>query len=224
MNIKDWPADQRPREKLLKQGAASLTDAELLAIFLRTGVAGCNAVELAQQALTQFGSLRALLGAELDCFSQGRGLGSAKYAQLQACVEMTKRYMTESLAERDVMTSVKAVSEFLTAHLRDEPYEVFAVMYLDVKHHLIDFAKEFYGTIDASAVYPRVIVKKALDKGASAIVIAHNHPSGVAEPSMADRHITKRLNDALALVDVRLLDHFVIGDNEFTSFAERGLL
>ncbi|AWB66915.1 hypothetical protein C2869_10920 [Saccharobesus litoralis] len=224
MSIKDWPAQTRPREKLLMLGADSLTDAELLAIFLRTGVQGCSAVQLAQELLGQFGSLRALLAADEQAFSLGKGLGSAKYAQLQASVEMTKRYLAETLQRGDVMDSPLACQQFLTAQLRDEPNEVFAVIFLDNKNRVIKYLPMFYGTIDGAAVYPRVVVQKALELGAAAVILAHNHPSGIAEPSMADKQITQRLSQALNLIDVRVLDHFVIGDGDVLSFAEHGLL
>ncbi len=224
MSIKDWPASERPREKLLNKGANSLTDAELLAIFLRTGVSGFSAVELAQQLLAEFGSLRLLLAADLSKFCSAKGLGEAKYAQLQACLEMSKRYLAEVLKKGDVLTSVDACRNFLKAQLRDEPHEVFACLFLDNQHRVIEFSPLFYGTIDGASVYPRVVVEKALSKQAAAIIFAHNHPSGIAEPSEADKQITRRLTQALALVDIRVLDHFIVGDQAVLSFAEHGLI
>lgn len=224
MSIKDWPASDRPREKLLQKGATALTDAELLAIFLRTGVTGCSAVELARQLLAEFGSLRALFGADIQRFCLAKGLGEAKYTQLQACLEMSKRYLAEVLLKGDALTSVDACRQFLSAHLRDEPHEVFACLFLDNQHRVIEFSRLFYGTIDGASVYPRVVVEKSLAKQAAAVIFAHNHPSGIAEPSQADKMITERLKQALALVDIRVLDHFIVGDGEVLSFAEHGLL
>ncbi len=224
MAIKDWPEGERPREKLLLRGAAALSDAELLAIFLRTGVAGKSAVELARELMAEFGSLRALMGASLPEFSAGKGLGSAKYAQLQAVLEMARRHLAEALPERDALTDPAATRRYLKARLRDLHHEVFACLFLDNRHRVIGFEELFRGTIDGASVYPREVVKAALKHNAAALILAHNHPSGVAEPSSADERITRRLRDALALVDIRVLDHLIIGDGEATSFAERGLL
>ncbi len=222
MTIKDWPYQDRPREKLLEKGAKALSDAELLAIFLRTGVKGSSALDLAKSLLLQFGSLRALLNADLNVFSQGKGLGDAKYAQLQASIEMSKRFLFERLKKGSVLDSSLACQQYLISELRDESHEVFAAIFLDTKHQVIGFDKLFYGTLDGAAVYPRVVVKKALDVGAGAVIFAHNHPSGIAEPSYADEQITLRLIAALKLVDIRVLDHFVIGDGDVVSFAETG--
>ncbi|WP_016956432.1 RadC family protein [Catenovulum agarivorans] len=224
MSIKDWPAESQPREKLLAHGADVLSDAELLAIFLRTGVAGISAVDLARQLLEHFGSLRSLLGASLDDFSAAKGLGAAKFCQLQASVEMTKRFLAENLQRGDALTSVDAVKSYLKAQLQDKHNEVFAVLFLDNQHKVIRFDVLFYGTIDGASVYPRVVVEQALQYKAAAVIFSHNHPSGVAEPSHADIQITNRLQQALSLVDIRVLDHFIIGDGEPVSFAERGLL
>lgn len=224
MSIKDWPAESQPREKLLAHGADVLSDAELLAIFLRTGVAGISAVDLARQLLDHFGSLRSLLGASLDDFSAAKGLGAAKFCQLQASVEMTKRFLAENLQRGDALTSVDAVKSYLKAQLQDKHNEVFAVLFLDNQHKVIRFDVLFYGTIDGASVYPRVVVEQALQHKAAAVIFSHNHPSGVAEPSHADIQITNRLQQALSLVDIRVLDHFIIGDGEPVSFAERGLL
>lgn len=224
MSIKDWPADERPREKLLSHGAAILSDAELLAIFLRTGVAGCSAVELARRLLTEFGSLRALLEADLPCFAAQLGLGPAKYAQLQAVLEMSRRHLAERLKRDSALENPQAVRQYLTAQLRHEPHEVFAGLFLDSKHRVLSFEVLFRGSIDSATVYPRQIVKRALAHNAAAMIVVHNHPSGVTEPSAADRSLTERLVAALALIEVRLLDHFIVGDGEPLSLAERGWL
>jgi DNA repair protein RadC len=224
MAITDWPAAERPREKLLKLGAGVLSDAELLAIFLRTGAPGMTAVDLARALLNDFGSLRALLDADLDVFTLGRGLGPAKYSQLQAVLEMSRRHMQESLERSDALTSPQLTRQYLISCLRDQPQEQFACLFLDSQHRVIIFETLFYGTIDAACVYPREVVKRCLQHNAAAVILAHNHPSGVAEPSQADERITERLISALALVDIRVLDHFVVGDGELVSFAERGLI
>ncbi|HHA18597.1 MAG TPA: JAB domain-containing protein [Methylophaga sp.] len=224
MAIKDWPADARPREKLLQQGAQVLSDAELLAIFLRTGVTGLSAVELARQLLTHFGSLRALLEADQKQFCQQHGLGPAKYAQLQAILEMSLRHSESTLTRGDALTDAKTTRQYLQQRLRHYPHEVFACLFLDNKHRMIAFEELFRGTIDGASVYPREVVKQALAHNAAAVIFAHNHPSGIAEPSQADQHITQRLKSALELVDIRVLDHIVVGDGETISLAEQGLL
>jgi len=223
MPITDWPADERPREKLLNRGAAALSDAELLAIFLRTGVAGKTAVDLARDLLSRFGGLRPLLQADLDDFCAARGLGSAKFTQLQAVLEMGRRHLSEGLARGDALASPEDTRRFLAARLRDHPFEVFACLFLDNRHRVIAFEELFRGTIDGASVHPREVVRRALVHNAAALILAHNHPSGVAEPSRSDEAITRRLRDALALVDIRVLDHVVVGDS-LVSFAERGLL
>lgn len=222
MSIRDWPAAERPREKLLAQGAATLTDAELLAIFLRTGVTGCSAVDLARRLLNEFGSLRALLEADLASFSQHLGLGPAKYAQLQAVLEMSRRHLAERLRRDSALESPQAVRDYLKAQLRHEPHEVFGCLFLDAKHRVLAFEVLFRGSIDSASVYPRQVVKRALAHNAAAAILTHNHPSGVSEPSQADRVLTQRLKDALALVEVRILDHFIVGDGEPLSMAEHG--
>ena len=221
MSIRDWPAAERPREKLLEQGAAALSDAELLAIFLRTGVAGKSAVDLARHLLAEFGSLRALLEAELDQFSAHLGLGPAKFAQLQAVLEMARRHLAERLRRDSALESPQAVRDYLKARLRHEPHELFGCLFLDSKHRVLAFEVLFHGTIDGASVYPRQVVKRALAQNAAAVIL-HNHPSGVAEPSQADRQLTLRLKEALALIDVRVLDHFIVGDGEPLSMAEYG--
>lgn len=224
MAIKDWPADERPREKLLQQGASILSDAELLAIFLRTGVSGLSAVELARQLLASFGSLRALLEADQTQFCHHHGLGPAKFSQLQAVLEMSRRHMESTLSRGDALTDATTTKHYLQQRLRAYPYEVFACLFLDNKHRMIAFDELFRGTIDSANVYPREVVKQALAHNAAAVIFAHNHPSGIAEPSKADYAITERLKSALSTVDIRVLDHIVIGDGEVVSFAELGKL
>ncbi|MDU4055959.1 RadC family protein [Pseudomonas oryzihabitans] len=224
MSIKDWPAQERPREKLLERGAQALTDAELLAIFLRTGVAGKSAVDLARQLLGEFGSLRALLEADLAAFSAHLGLGPAKFSQLQAVLEMGRRHLAEGLKRDSALESPQQVRDYLKARLRHEPHEIFGCLFLDTRHRVLAFEALFHGTIDGASVYPRQVVKRALAHNAAAVILTHNHPSGIAEPSQADRLLTTRLKDALALVDVRVLDHFIVGDGEPLSMAEYGWL
>lgn len=224
MAITDWPALERPREKLLAQGAAVLSDAELLAIFLRTGIKGVSAVDLARNLLQRFGGLRPLLESSQDEFCEALGLGPAKYAQLQAVLEMSRRHLMASLQRGELMESPDAVRQYLVAQMRHHQQEVFACLFLDNKHRIIRFEPMFFGTIDAASVYPREVVKKSLSVNAAAVILAHNHPSGVAEPSLADKQITRRLIDALMLVDIRVLDHMIVGDPEVVSFAELGLL
>jgi len=221
--IKHWPADERPREKLLARGAEALSDAELLAIFLRTGIKGKTAVDMARELLQNFGSLRALFEASEEHFCEANGLGQAKYVQLQGVLEMSRRYLRERMERGDVLSDPDAVRFFLTSRLRDGCAEVFACVFLDNRHRVIRYEELFHGTIDAASVYPREVVRQALRHNAAAVIFAHNHPSGIAEPSQADERITRRLTDALALIDVRVLDHFIIGD-QVVSFAERGLL
>ncbi|MGF1903820.1 RadC family protein [Aliivibrio logei] len=222
MSLMNLPEESRPREKLLALGPKSLTDAELLAIFLRTGIKGMNAIELADSLLKEFGSLRKLLSANQRQFCSHKGLGSAKFAQLQAVVEMTERYLLEKIEKEDALTSPEHTKRYLTRILRDRHREAFYVLFLDNQHRVLKGEVLFEGTIDSAAVYPREVVKRSIDYNAAAIILAHNHPSGVAEPSQADRRITKRISDAVELVDIRVLDHFVIGDGEIVSFAERG--
>jgi len=223
MPITDWPSAERPREKLLARGAAALTDAELLAIFLRTGSAGRTAVDLARDQLSRFGSLRGLLRARREEFCGAPGLGAAKYAQLQAVLEIARRHLAESLQDRVALKDPGSVRRLLQARLRDRDHETFAALFLDNQHRVIAFDELSQGTIDGASVYPREVIKAALRHGAAAVIFAHNHPSGVAEPSAADRALTERLKAALAQVDIRVLDHFVVGEN-VVSFAERGWL
>lgn len=224
MAIKDWPIEDRPREKLLHKGSAALTDAELLAIFLRTGTAGKSAVALARELLVEFGSLKALLNADQQHFCAGHGLGSAKYAQLQAVLEMAKRHFKEILQRGNALTSPEITKAYLSAQLRGYSYEVFACLFLDNQHRVIQLDELFKGTIDGASVYPREVVKQALHYNAAAVIFAHNHPSGITLPSQADKQITEKLKQALALFDIRVLDHFIIGDGEPYSFAEHGIV
>jgi DNA repair protein RadC len=224
MSIRDWPRQERPREKLLERGAHALSDAELLAVLIGTGLAGLSAVDLARSLLAQFGSLRALLRADRrDCLGQ-RGLGPARYAVMQAALELARRHYREQLCAGAALVAPEATRTFLTAQLRDRPYEVFCCLHLDNRHRLIAFEELFRGTIDGASVHPREVVRQALAHNAAAVILAHNHPSGVAEPSLAYELITQRLKEALALVDIRVLDHVIVGDGRCTSFAERGLM
>jgi DNA repair protein RadC len=223
--ITDWPEGERPREKLLQRGPEALTDAELLAIFLRTGIRGKTAVDLAHDLLQEYGSLRALLHSKRDRFTQSKGLGDAKYAQLMAVLEMGRRHLKEELGRKNALTSPDHTRNYLTALMAGYTHEVFACLLLDNQHQVIRFEPLFRGTIDAASVYPREVVKLALDYGAAAIIFAHNHPSGLTQPSEADKQITQRLKQALALLDIRVLDHFIIGDGDCPySFAENGLI
>lgn len=224
MPITDWPLDERPREKLLHKGPAALSDAELLAIFLRTGVKGKTAVDLARELLQEFGSLRELLESDCKRFCEGHGLGNAKYVLLQAVLEMARRHFEQSLRRGDAITRPEATRSYLKSKLRGYAYEVFACLLLDNQNRVIRLEELFRGTIDGANVYPREVVKIALSANAAAVIFAHNHPSGVAEPSNADKTITRTLRQALALVDIRVLDHVIIGDGKAYSFAEHGLI
>ena len=224
MAIRDWPSDERPREKLLDKGAAALSDAEILAILLRTGTPGRSALDLARDALAAFGSLRQLIAADRSRFCAAAGLGLVRYAELQAAAEISRRQLSQSLRAGPLLASPKATRDFLSARLRDLEHEVFCCLYLDKRHRLIQFEELFRGTIDGASVHPREIVKAALQRNCAAIIIAHNHPSGIAEPSQADELITQRVKEALALVDIRLLDHIIVGDGACVSLAERGLM
>ena len=223
MAIKDWKADERPREKLLALGATALSDAELLAIFLRTGIPGKSAVALARELVQDFGSLRNLLTTDLQTFCTHKGLGMAKFAQLQAVLEMSRRHLKESVQRGDAFTSPQDTRNYLALQLRDRHQEVFACLFLDNRNRLIAYEELFYGTIDGASVHPREVVRRAMQHNAAALILAHNHPSGIAEPSQADRQITRRLQEALGLVDIRVLDHIIVGD-ECVSLAERGLI
>ncbi len=224
MAITDWPKNERPREKLLSRGASALSDAELLAIFLRTGVAGKTAVDLARDILQHFKGLRGLLTASQTSFCGFAGLGIAKFSQLQAVLELARRHLAENLQRGESLTDPAATRQYLHAHLRDYPHEVFACLFLDTRHRVITYEELFRGTINGASVHPREVVRRALAHNAAAVILAHNHPSGVAEPSQADRQLTRRLQAALELVDIKVLDHIVIGDGECVAFAERGWL
>ncbi|MBY8966337.1 DNA repair protein RadC [Algiphilus sp. NNCM1] len=223
MSIRDWPETERPREKLLANGAAALSDAELLAVFLRTGVAGLSAVDLARELLSAFGGLRSLLSADVERFCAAKGLGRAKYAQLQAVLELSRRHLAEELRREGVLRDPGSTRRFLQARLRDETRELFGMLLLDNQHQVLAFEVLAIGTINAAAVYPREVVKAALRRNAAAVIFAHNHPSGVAEPSAADRELTERLITALRTVDIRVLDHVIVGE-DCVSFAERGMM
>ena len=224
MTISNWPRAERPRERLQELGSAALSDAELLAVLLGTGVAGGTALDLAHELLQRFRSLRALLTATQTQACQVRGLGPARWSQLQAAVEIVRRNLREALDRPDALTSPAVTREFLRARLRDLPHELFCLLLLDNRNRVITFEELFRGTIDGASVHPREVVKLALERNAAAVILAHNHPSGIAEPSQADEMITRRLCDALSLVDIRVLDHFVVGEGDCVSFAERGLI
>jgi DNA repair protein RadC len=223
MAITDWPLQERPRERLLAQGSASLADAELLAILLRTGVKGKSAVDLARQLLARFGSVSALLEAGPASLADIPGLGQAKLAQLQAALELARRALREDLSSRDALSSPRAVRDYLRLVLSGREHEVFVVLLLDAQHRVIANEELFRGTLTQTSVYPREVVKCALRHNCAAVIFAHNHPSGVAEPSHADELLTRSLKAALALVDVQVLDHFIVAGTRTLSFAERGL-
>jgi DNA repair protein RadC len=223
MAITDWAVEDRPREKLLARGPEALSDSELLAIFLRTGIKGKTAVDLARDILDDSGGLRELLSSSESQFCESKGLGQAKFVQLKAVVEMSRRYLEEDIKRGDALTDVTSVRQYLQHRLRSYPYEVFACLFLDNKHRVIEYEELFRGTIDSASVHPREVIRRTIHHNAAAVIFAHNHPSGVAEPSQADHRITDKLKDALSMLDVRVLDHFIIGD-EVVSFAERGYL
>lgn len=224
MGISDWPEGERPREKLLKKGAQSLSEAELLAIFLRTGVAGKSAVDMARDLIKRFGSLTRLFNATQKEFCEALGLGPAKYAQLQAVLEMARRALDEKIKAGDALNSPKAVRDYLRLALAGREYEVFAGIFLDAQNRVLAVEELFSGTLGQTSVFPREVVKRALHHNAAGVIFAHNHPSGLAEPSGADEALTAALKKSLALVDVKVLDHFIVGSGAIMSFAERGLL
>ena len=224
MAISQWPKSERPRERLISRGAGSLTDAELVAIFLRSGVRGQSALDLARTLLTAFGSLVGLLHGNLDQYLAHPGVGREKFALFQAVRELSQRYMLETIAKKDVLSSSAATREYLRARFRCQKSEVFSCLFLDNQHHIVKIEEMFSGTIYGAAVYPREVVRRCLEHNAAAVIFAHNHPSGIAEPSQADIAITRRLKAALDTIDVRVLDHFVVGDPDVVSFAERGLI
>ncbi|HIG42179.1 MAG TPA: JAB domain-containing protein [Gammaproteobacteria bacterium] len=224
MSLATWPKLERPREKLLKLGAGALSDAELLAIFLRTGTRGKPVMELARELMDEFGGIRGLLEADQELLMKARGLGIAKCAQLKSILELSERYLQKGIERGDAISDPGSTRRYLKSKLRGYTREVFACMYLDNQHRLIKYEELFFGTIDGASVHPREVVKRVLHYNAAAVIFAHNHPSGLAEPSQADQRITERLKSALQLVDVRVLDHMIVGDCEVLSFAERGLL
>lgn len=224
MSINDWPPTERPRERLLQRGAEPLSDAELLAVFLGTGVRGKTALDLARTLLLRFGSISALLAASREAVAGRSGIGISRYCQMRAMLELVRRALREEMAQRDALGSPAAVRDFLRLKLRDLPHEVFVGLFLDAQNRVIAEEELFRGTLTQTSVYPREVVKTALARNAAGVILAHNHPSGVAEPSHADEALTRALRQALALVDVRVLDHFVIAGNAAISFAERGLL
>ncbi len=224
MAITDWPASERPREKLIELGANALSDAELLAIFLRVGVAGKSAVDLARDLLVHFGSLNGVYAATEKEVSALHGMGSSKYVQMQAAFEMCRRALTEHIQEKDILSSPNQVRDYLRLKLANALHEVFLVIFLDAQNRLLASDEMFSGTLTETSVYPREVVKKALHYNAASVMFAHNHPSGVAKQSQADEAITQTLKKALALIDVRVLDHFIVAGNDTLSFAEVGLL
>jgi len=221
MAISDWPLAERPRERLLAKGAQTLSDAELLAVVLRTGVRGKSAVELGRELLSRFKGLASLFAADL---SGVKGLGPAKRAQFEAAIELARRAIEERLKKDPVLTSPGAVRDYLKLALGGRQHEVFVCLWLDAQHRVIEYEEAFEGTLTQTSVYPREIVKQALAANAAAVIFAHNHPSGAAQPSQADELLTRNLKEALALVDVKVLDHFIVAGNQAISFAERGLL
>ncbi len=222
--IPGWPVGERPREKLAERGPQALSDAELLAIVLRSGTPGTSALALARELLLRFAGLRGLFSASAEAVLKTAGVGPGKYAQIQASLELARRCLAEPLRRGAVLDGPAAVRELLQARLQDRPYEVFCCLFLDNRNRVIRLDELFRGTIDGASVHPREVVRQALACNAAAVILAHNHPSGIAEPSQADEFITRRLASALALVDIRVLDHLVVGDGTAVSFAERGLL
>jgi DNA repair protein RadC len=224
MAITDWLAEERPRERLLAKGAESLSDAELIAIFLRTGMKGRSALDIARELLARFGSVSALFAADARALRDMAGLGDAKCAQLAAVMEVARRALRETMSRGNALSSPRTVRDFLRLKLQDRPHEVFVAVFLDAQNRVLAVEELFRGTLTQTSVYPREVVKRALHFNAAALIFAHNHPSGVAEPSRSDEALTQALKQALALVDVKVLDHFVIGGGAAMSFAERGLL
>ena len=224
MKIQHWPIQERPRERLLKQGAAALSNAELLAILLRNGTRGKDSVSLARELLNQHQHLKNLFSLSFENFSQKPGLGLAKYAQLQAALEIGKRYLQEGVEHAASLHCGEDTQRYLMAELRNHPHEVFACLFLDNAHRLIRFEKLFHGTINTTTVHPREIIRRALYHNAASVIFAHNHPSGIAKPSPADIRLTQSLSETLKFIDVRVLDHFIIGAKEVCSFVELGLM
>ena len=223
MAIKEWPDGERPQEKLLTAGPSALSDAELLALFIRSGTRDQSAVDIGRNLLLEFGGIRQILVAEQRRICGFPGLGPTRYALLQAAREIGRRFLDQSLRKEGPLSSPGQAADFLTHQLRDRRREIFAILYLDTRHQVIDYEELFSGTLNGATVHPREVVRSVLEHNASAVILAHNHPSGVAEPSQSDAALTRRLRDALELIDVRLLDHIVIGDGEFVSMSDRGL-
>ncbi len=224
MTIRDWPSEERPREKLLARGAPALSDAELLAVFLGSGLRGQDAVALGRDLLAQHGGLRGLLQRAPAELQRVRGLGLARSARLCAALELATRHLAAGLDRGEALSDPQRAGHYFRHRLRDLPHEVFACLFLDTRHRVIAFEDLFRGTLDGAEVHPREVVRRCLAHNAAAVILGHNHPSGVAEASAADRHITLRLRDALALIEVRVLDHFIVGDGPAFSFAARGWL
>lgn len=224
MTIKHWPESERPQEKLLKRGARALSDAELLALFIRSGTRGRTAIDVGRELLSEFGSLRQVLTANRQRLYRIAGCGPARYSLLQASLELSRRYLGQTLIRSGPLNSPHQAADFLTHQLRDLEIEVFAIIYLDTRHHVITYEELFSGTVNGATVHTREVVKSVLERNASAVILAHNHPSGVAEPSASDIALTQRLRKSLNLIDVRLLDHLVIGDGECVSLSDRGIL
>jgi DNA repair protein RadC len=222
--IRDWPKSERPREKLLEHGPKALSDAELLALLLGSGVQGRSAVDLARSLIADFGSLREMLSADRTRWRGKLGIGPARYATVMGALELARRHLQEPLRVGSALTTPDATRRFLIAQLRDRPFEVFCCLFLDNRHRLIAFEEIFRGTIDGASVHPREVVRQTLQHNAASVILVHNHPSGVLEPSQADEYVTQRLKDTLALVDVRVLDHLIVGDGGCYSFSEHGLL
>lgn len=224
MSILDWPDDERPREKLLQRGAGALSDAELLAVFLGSGLRGQDAVALGHDLLRRHGGLRPMLQQPPQALMRERGLGAARVTRLLAALELATRHLAADLARGDALDDPALAARYFTARLRDRPHEVFACLYLDARHRCIAFEEVFSGGLDGAEVHPREIVRRCVQHNAAAVMLGHNHPSGSSEASVADRAVTRRLVDALRLVDIRVLDHFIIGDGPPTSFSSRGWL
>lgn len=224
MSIRDWPEDERPREKLLRRGAAALSDAELLALFIGSGRRGRTAVDLGRDLIAEAQGLKALLEREAASLARQPGVGPAMACRLQAALELGRRYLASDLQRPDALTHPAACADYLRARIAAFPYEVFVCLFLDNRHRVIACEELFRGSIDGASVHPREVVRRCLAHNAAAVIFAHNHPSGVAEPSQADREITRHLRDALGLIEVRVLDHFVIGSGAALSLAERGWL
>jgi DNA repair protein RadC len=224
MTIRDWPEDERPREKMLARGAAALSDAELLALFLGSGRRGQTAVDLGRELLSRHGGLKPLLDLDLASLARQHGLGAARSCGLHAALELGQRYLASELRRSGALSNPAACADYLRARIAAYPYEVFACLFLDNRHRVIAFEELFRGSIDGASVHPREVVRRCLAHNAAAVIFAHNHPSGVAEPSQADRDITAELQRALALIQVRVLDHFIVGSGKPLSLAERGML